>query len=181
MKPDAFCGFNEAVIILLFISFFFGIIIYIVTRVGESVLVRKGLVDGHKEVFESVVNDPDRLNEVATDVFYERVKDRYEVEREFVEDNLLDFYRMIASTVLRSRLGLSRTLMGMYIFCRGLLLVFPTLSVIYILFPTQYPVLHLLSLCTLLFGVFFIGYTTFKRYYVLYLITDYASIQSDPS
>jgi hypothetical protein len=170
-----------SIIILLFVSFFLGIIIYIISRVGESILVRKGVVDGHKEVFKSVMNDPDRLNEVATDVFYERVKDRYDVEREFVEDNLLDFYRMIVSTVLRSRLGLSRTLMGMYIFSRGLLLVFPILSVVYIAFPTKYPVLHLLLLCTLLFGVFFIGYTTFKRYYVHYLITDYASVQSDAS
>jgi hypothetical protein len=168
-------------LVLLFVSFFLGLTVYIISRVGESILVRRGVVDGHKEVFEAIMNDPDLLNEVATDVFYERVKDRYDVEREYVEDNLLDFYRMIVSTVLRSQLGMSRTLMGIYILCRGLLLVFPTLAMIYIVFPTQYPVELLLVLCMLFFGIFSIGYATFKIYYVQYLVTDFASVQSDAS
>lgn len=169
------------VIILLFVSFFLGTVIYIITRVSEAVLVRRGVIDGHKEVFNAIMNDSDRLGETATDVFYERVKDRYDVEREYVEENLLDFYRMIVSTVLRSQLGMSKTLMGIYIFCRGLLLVFPILALIYIALPTRYPEAPLLILCTFFFGVFLVGYRTFKRYYVQYLITDYSSIQSDAS
>lgn len=169
------------ILIILFVAFFIGIVFYIISRVGESILVRRGVIDGHKEVFQAVMEDPDRLNEVSTDVFYQRVKDRYDVEREYVEDNLLDFYRMIVSTVLRSQLGMSRTLMGIYIFSRGLLLVFPILAIIYIIFPTQYPVIPLLNLCAFFFTVFLVGYSTFKRYYIHYLVTDYASVQSDAS
>ncbi|WP_139175589.1 hypothetical protein [Halobellus clavatus] len=163
----------SAVVISLLLSFFLGIIVYILTRTGEAVLVQRGVMKGHKEVFEEILRDPEKLSEESTKVFYSILESQYDTERENVKDNLADFYNLVLSTVLQSQYGLSQTLLGIYILSRGVLLVFPALIVIYAIFPTQYPSSTLSALCLGLLIVFFFGYQRFQKYYVQLLITDF--------
>jgi hypothetical protein len=166
-----------AIIPLLFLAFIAGIVFYILADTIEIFAQDRGLVVDHFEIFEQTIRDEDVLSEELTLVFFDTLAEEYDVTEAEVKSNLDDFYRLVLSGTLQSQWGMARTLLGFYLFSRNAVVIFPALLPIYFLFPTQYPIEYLVVLLVGLTGVFAIGYYQFKRIYIGYLITDYASIR----
>lgn len=175
VEPLALFGSLAVLIPLLFACFLIGLTTYIITRIAEARLVAYGLIDGHKEQFEEIVLDSDQLSPEVTSLLYTKLAETYETEESHVRANLPDFYRLVVSSVLRTEHSLSRTLMGIYIFSRGLTLISAILLLLYVGLPTRFPgaVLAVLAAGLLLISV--ISYRLMKTYYIYYLIADYSA------
>jgi hypothetical protein len=163
------------VIPLILVSFIFGSVTYTISRIAESKLVNHGHIQGHREVFRKTIIDEKILSEELTRLFLAKLSHSYDTSEENIRSNLKDYYRLVASSVLKSEFSLSRTLMGLYILSRNFILIFIVLLLLYIFLPTQYPKIILVLLTAVLIVSSILSYKFMKRGYIYYLISDYIS------
>jgi hypothetical protein len=163
------------VIPLILASFIFGSVMYTISRIAEAKLVNLGYIKGHREVFEETIIDEKILSEELTKLFLTELSQSYDTSEENIRSNLKDYYRLVTSSVLKSEFSLSRTLMGLYILSRNLILISIVLLLLYLFLPTQYPKAVLVPLTIIFIISFILSYKFMKRGYIYYLITDYIS------